>query len=131
MKNKYKHLSSEERDKIAVLRAKGLSCVVIAGAITREKSTVFRELYRNRSPVYNVYLPHKADARARDRKCNSGKRPRLKSPMIKRYVTAKLKLGWSMEQISGRISKDHPNLSISHQAIYQYVYDKETRKKSI
>jgi IS30 family transposase len=130
MKNKYKHLSSEERDKIAVLRAKGLSCGAIAGAIARDKSTVFRELYRNRSPVYNVYLPHKADARARDRKCNSGKRPRLKSPMIKRYVTAKLKLGWSPEQISGRISKDHPNLSISHEAIYQYVYDKETRKKS-
>lgn len=128
MKNIYKHLSSEERDKIAILRAKGLSYETIALAIARDKTTVYRELNRNKSSVYNVYLPHKANARAKERKRNSGKRPRLKNLMIKNYVTTKLKLGWSPEQIAGRISKDHPNLSISHEAIYQYVYNKETRK---
>jgi len=129
MKNIYKHLSSEERDKIAVLRARGLSYETIALTIGRDKSTIYRELNRNKSPVYNVYLPHKANARAKERKSKSGKRPRLKEPMIRRYVTTKLKLGWSPEQISGRLSKDHPGLSISHEAIYQYIYDKETRKR--
>lgn len=129
MKNTYTHLSSEERDKIAVLRARGLSYGSIARAIDRDKSTVFRELGRNRSPVYNVYLPHKADGRARDRKERSGKRPRLKNYLIRRYVIAKLKLGWSPEQISGRLHKDYPERSISYEAIYQYIYDKETRKR--
>lgn len=130
MKNTYTQLSSEERDKIAVLRARGLFLKDIAQVIGRNKSTVSRELSRNRAPIYNVYLPHKADARAKERKQQAGKRSRLKDPMIERYIIAKLKLGWSPEQIAGRLSKDHPHLSISHEAIYQYIYDKETRKKT-
>lgn len=129
MENKYKHLSSEERDKIAVLRARGCSYGSIARAIDRDKTTVFRELNRNRSPVYNVYLPHKADGRAKGRKSRSGKRQRLKNRIIRRYVIAKLKRGWSPEQISGKLSKKHPERSISYEAIYQYIYDKETRKR--
>jgi IS30 family transposase len=39
---------------------------------------------------------------------------------------AKLKAGWSPEQIAGRISIDHPGLSISHEAIYQYIYHPNT-----
>lgn len=129
MKNIYNQLSSEERDKIAILRAKGLSLATIAEAIGRNKSTVSRELIRNKSPVYNIYLPHKADTRAKQRKQQAGERKRLKNPMIQEYVIKKLKLGWSPEQISGRLSKDHPNLSITHEAIYQYIYDKDTRKE--
>lgn len=128
MKNTYKQLSCEERDKIAVLRAKGLPLAAIARIIGRNKSTVSRELQRNSAPVYDVYLPHKADRRAKERKSKAGIRPRLKAPMIKRYVIKKLKIGWSPEQIAGRISKDHPRLSISHEAIYQYLYDEDTRK---
>lgn len=129
MKTIYKHLSCEERDKIAVLRAKRYSYGAIARAIARDKSTVYRELGRNRTPVYDVYLPHKADQRAKERKRDSGKRPRLKDPMSKRYIISKLKLGWSPEQIAGSISERHPGLSISHEAIYQYIYAKETRRK--
>jgi len=129
MKNKYKHLSSEERDKIAVLRAKSYSYEAIAKAIARDKTTVYRELDRNRSPVYNVYLPHKADKRAKDRKSASGKRPRLKNRVIRRYVIRKLKRGWSPEQIAGKLHKDHPDRSISYEAIYQYIYDKKTHKR--
>ena len=86
MKNKYSkysHLSCEERDKIAVLRAKGFSYGFIARAINRDKATVFRELGRNGSSVYNVYLPHKADKRAKERKSIAGKRPRLKNRIIR------------------------------------------------
>ncbi|MCK4334104.1 IS30 family transposase [candidate division WOR-3 bacterium] len=37
-------------------------------------------------------------------------------------MIAKLKEDWSPEQISGRIGIDHPGLSVSHEAIYQYIY---------
>ena len=129
MKNTYTQLSSEERDKIAVLRARGLSIRDIAQVIGRNKGTLSRELSRNRTPTYNVYLPHKADARAKARKQQAGKRARLKNPVIEQYIITKLKIGWSPEQIAGRLSKDHPDYSISHEAIYQYIYDKETHKK--
>lgn len=129
MKNTYKQLSCEERDKIAILRARGLSIRDIAQIIGRDKSTICRELRRNKAPIYNVYLPHKASTRAKARKRQAGKRPRLKNPMIEEYVITKLRLGWSPEQIAGRLSKDHPGLSISHEAIYQYIYNRDTRKK--
>jgi len=48
---------------------------------------------------------------------------RLKNNTIIHYVVDKLKLGWSPEQISGRIGTDCPQLKISHEAIYQYVYN--------
>jgi transposase, IS30 family len=94
----------------------------IAQAIGRDKSTISRELKRNKSPSYNVYRPHKADMRAKDRKHRAGKRKRLKDPMIEKYVIQKFKLGWSPEQIAGRLLLDHPGLSISYEAIYQYLY---------
>jgi IS30 family transposase len=40
LKRNYKHLSSEERDKIAVLRAQGNSLNNIAKMINRNKSTI-------------------------------------------------------------------------------------------
>lgn len=129
MKNTYKQLSSEERDKIAVLRAQGASFKAIGEAIGRDKSTVCREFQRNSAPVYDIYLPHKAAARAKERKHKAGKRPRLKDPMIKRFVIAKLKEGWAPEQIAGRLPQTYPSLSISYEAIYQFVYDKATRKQ--
>lgn len=108
--------TDRERDKIAVLRARGCSCGSIARAIDRDKATVCRELNRNKSLVYNVYLPHKANKRAKSRKSASGKRPRLKNRIIRRYVTAKLKLGWSPEQISGKLRKTDFAI-ISHQQV--------------
>ena len=39
-KNKYNQLTSEERDKIAILRAEGKSLTLIANMIGRNKSTI-------------------------------------------------------------------------------------------
>ncbi len=129
-KSKYKQLSSEERDKIAILRAEGKSLTLIASMIGRNKSTISRELRRNRTPVYNVYLPHKAHQRAITRKQSAGKRLRLKNHTIRTYVINKLQMAWSPELIAGTLPSDHPRLSISHEAIYQYIYDKHTRTQS-
>ena len=90
MKNTYSQLSSEERDQIAILRAQGKSLSDIAKIIGRNKSTVCRELNRNRTPTYNVYLPHKAHEQVKQRKQQATKRPRLKNQTIRVYVMTKL-----------------------------------------
>ena len=129
LKSSYKHLSSEERDKIAVLRAQGNSLNNIAKMIKRNKSTISRELKRNSSPTYDVYLPHKANHRAKSRKQLSGKRQRLKNSTVRTFVTNKLKIGWSPELIAGSLPLYYPKLTISHEAIYQFIYDKYIRKQ--
>lgn len=125
----YKHLSSEERDKISYLRAKGKTISEIAESIGRNKSSISRELKRNRSPIYNVYLANKAHQRALKRKHESVQRQRIRNPLIRRYIMQKLKLKWSPELIAGRLPQDCPELHVSHEAIYQFIYDKSTHTK--
>jgi IS30 family transposase len=128
MNKQYTQLSSEERDRIAVLRAEGKKSSKIAQILGRNKSTICRELKRNKSSVYDVYLSHKAHERAAKRKREAAQRPRLKDKVIMCYVIEKLRLGWSPEQIAGRIPQELPGQAISHEAIYQFIYDKQTLK---
>lgn len=130
-KQNYKQLSSEERDKIAVLRAKGKSVNEIANYIRRDKSTISRELKRNGTIKRHLYWPHKADQRAKERKQKAGTRQRLKNQHIKNFVLKYIRLGWSPELITGRLAKTYPGFKISHEAIYQYVYTKEGREMNL
>ena len=75
---------------------------------------------------YNCYCANQAQQRAKKRKQEAGKRERLKSPDIRRYVIRKLTQDWTPEQIAGKL---HLGLNISYEAIYQYIYDPKVRKK--
>ena len=125
----YCQLSLEERDRIAIFRAQGVSINEMAQRLKRNKSTVSRELERNSGTVYNSYGGGSADRRARQRRQQASHRERLRTPRIRTYVHAKLRLGWSPEQISGRLSRDLPGLHVSHEAIYQYVYHPMIRRR--
>ncbi len=119
----YEHLDTNERDLLAVLKSKGKSLREIAQILKRSPSTLSRELKRNAPPVYTgYYLPHKAQERADKRNCESHRRPRLKSDSVRQYVEKHIRLGWSPELIAGRLAIEHPRLSISHEAIYQWIY---------
>jgi IS30 family transposase len=121
-----KHLSIEEREYISILLAQGKTQREIGRTLNRNHTTICRELKHNTPPINKgYYLAHKAQERATQRLIETHKRPRLKNAQIKDYVTRKLKLGWSPEQISGRISTDCPGQYIGYEAIYQYIYEDE------
>ena len=56
------HLSDEERDQIAILRAAGRSMGAIARALGRAKTTISRELQRNALSSGGYYPLHAAGA---------------------------------------------------------------------
>lgn len=122
----YVHLSLDERDAITIMLSEQRSLGDIAQALGRSTSTISRELTRNSSPEYKLYLSHRAHGRAEGRRQHASRRRRLKDDRIVAYVTAQLQEGWSPEQIAGRIALDYPGLSISHEAIYQYIYHPDT-----
>jgi len=127
MPKTYKQLNPNERDILAVLKSKGKSLREIATVLKRSPSSLSRELKRNAPPVYTgYYLAHKAQERTDKRRCESHRRQRLKSHVIRHYVEKRLRLGWSPELIAGRLDVDHPELSISHEAIYQWIYQDAT-----
>lgn len=108
------------------MRALGQTMGEIAEALGRSKATVSRELKRNATPAYRVYLPHRAHERVVQRKREAGERPRLKNDEVVSYVMAKLAEDWSPELIAGRIGHELPSESISHEAIYQASYHPKT-----
>jgi len=124
MSKTYQHLNSHERDLLAVLKSKGQSLRAIAAVLGRNHGTISRELKRNAPPVYTgYYLAHKAQARAEQRNRFSHRRARLKNDTIRRYVKNQLRAGWSPELIAGRLKLRNSDCSISHEAIYQWIYE--------
>ena len=85
MPKTYNHLSSHERDLLAVYRSQGRSLRQIARLLGRDPGTISRELRRNAPPVHTgYYLAHKAQQRSEDRNCQSRSHRRLKNDAIRR-----------------------------------------------
>lgn len=105
----------------------------IAHKISRPKITVERALKRFAPPPYLsrrdwFELGKYYYQESKNNKRRSG-RVRLKSPEILLYVKCGLEKKWSPEQISLRLPIDHPGLSISYEAIYEWiVHDPEGRE---
>lgn len=93
----------------------------MAKVLNRSPSSVSRELKRNFPPEHQVYTSRLAHERAIRKRKSRGRHDRLKNEVVRTYVLIHLKAGWSPEQISGRIKIDLKE-SISHEAIYQYIY---------
>jgi IS30 family transposase len=111
----YAQLTQEQRYQIYALKKTGHTLSEIAAVIEMDKSTVCRELKRNRGR--RGYRPQQAQALAVERRQKG--RPRI-APQSWARVASLLKQDWSPEQISGRL-KQEQGLRISHEWIYQYV----------
>lgn len=114
------HLSVEEREEIqAGLWAKE-SVRSIAKRLGRSHSSIVREINKN-IPQRRQYTPRLAHERAVEKRKERGRHERLKTEEIRQYVVSGLKTNLSPEQIAGRMKLDGIG-TISHEAIYQYVY---------
>ena len=117
---KYKQITLKERYTIDTLRKQGNTITEIAAFLNRHRTTIWRELNRNRSPSHGAYEPDRADARCRKRRSRSRRNASITEEdyaIVRRF----LKLDWSPEQISGTLKK-LGILSISHESIYRYVW---------
>jgi IS30 family transposase len=118
---KYKQLSIEEREKVQELLWQKASVRSIARELGRSHSSILRELNRHNKDRSYQYQPRLAQERALAKRKSRGRKDRLKNQTIREYVVSHLKLRGSPEQIAGRLKRDL-GLSISHEAIYQYIY---------
>lgn len=125
---KYKHLTIEEREKIQLGLWAKRSIRDIARELDRPPSAISREVKKNTHPVTNKYNPRISHERALEKRTFRGRKLRLKNGFVRHYVVTGLKAGLSPEQISGRLTLEYPNESISHEAIYQFIYSHVHRK---
>jgi len=124
----YKHFTIEEREFLQYMWWERKSIRSMAKALNRSPSSVSRELKRNFPAEHKVYTPRIAHKRALIKRKSRGRHDRLKNSIIREYVTTHLKGGWSPEQIAGKLPEEHLGQSISHEAIYQYVYTQVHRQ---
>jgi len=120
----YRQITSEERYTIAALRREGFKPAEIARRLGRHRSTISREVQRNRSRWDGSYRPSKAIERTNGRRSRSRRNQHFTKADFA-LVEKKLKEDWSPEQISGHL-RLHGELLISHETIYIHVWrDKE------
>ena len=98
----YSHLSDDEREQIGLLKVLGHSIGAIARAIRRPKSTISRELSRNRLPSGRYSPLHAAGAYQlrRRRAALIEKDHALRSFVRKRFSAPTLMLARGMSQAS-------------------------------
>ena len=111
----YTQLTREQRYQISALLKMGHNRTEIAAVIGKHKSTVSRELKRNKGQ--RGYRPKQAHHKALSRRNHSHKRI---SGETWELIETKLRLDWSPEQVSGWLYRHHA-IQVSYEWIYQYI----------
>jgi len=115
----YKHLTYEQRYYIFTAKESGKSIDKIAKEIKMHRSTIFRELKRNRYTGYKYY--HKAAKLIlEERQKKRYHRAFVLTPKLCEKIIECLNLGWSPEQISGRLKRK--KTTVSTQTIYRFIH---------
>lgn len=135
MGERYQHFSAEERGVIMAMTQDARSVRDIARALGRAPSSVSRERRRNgfRPDDCQVHLGRprlgydatRAGERARRLRHRRRGRKLSRHSALWARVRGLLELGWSPEQIAGRLKADHPGqsvLRVSHETIYTAIY---------
>jgi IS30 family transposase len=127
MGTNYTHLELEERCRLRGLMEMGLGISEIARRLGRHRATIHREIGRNRCVA--GYRPDSAERRAGARKLRGSKIER--STRLRSDVEDRLAMGWSPEQIAGRMELEGSEHVISAESIYRHVYSPAGRRAGL
>jgi len=113
----YHRLTEGQRNQIYALKKAGFSQTAISGQIGVHKSTISRELGRNKG--LRGYRPKQAHRLANARQAQV---PRIRISMARwREIGALIEQDWSPEQVSGFL-KVNGKPSVSPEWIYRHIY---------
>jgi IS30 family transposase len=127
-------LGIEERRRIERAMNAGVPVVKIARELGRHRSTVYREIMRNRftdeeNPYLDGYYSSVAQTIAARRRHR--RRKLAREPLLLTSVVDRLRAGWSPEQIAGRLRRDGSGSYVCHETIYAWVYSDEGRERQL
>jgi len=117
----FNHLTAEERETIAQMKALGHPRSEIASELQRDPSTISREL-RHNADAAGKYSAIKADRKARRRRQTCKLPWKFHHAPLKEFVLDKLKQKWSPEQIAGQLQLTRdPRMQVSVETIYAWI----------
>lgn len=121
----YTHFSITERRKLRAFLDMNLSIPTIAKRLNRHRSTLYREIERNKEEhSYSAGGAHKKTAirRMESRTCKLEVNKALQA-----YVIQQLREGWSPEQIAGRMKLKKSKDYVCHETIYHFIYKQKDK----
>jgi IS30 family transposase len=124
MGTSYSQLGLRERIEIEIMQRSGHSGRAIARALQRSPSTISRELQRNSRPTKQwrgAYDGERARGLSERRRRWDARHKLARQPVLRALVRDCLAMGWSPEQIAGRLARQQRGLVISHEAIYRFI----------
>lgn len=127
MGTRYSHFGLEERCRLRGMMEMGLSLSEVARRLGRHRSTIHREIERNR--CVDGYRPDSAARRAWARKLRGSRIER--SAELRAGVEGGLAMGWSPEQIAGRMRLAGTERRLSAESIYRFVYSPAGRRAGL
>jgi IS30 family transposase len=125
----YTQLSLQERRKIESWWHAKVPVREMARVLKRHKSTIFREIKRSFwaddafPKKYAGYFGHAAQLQTDRRR--SVQRKLIRHPNLRKIVIARIKQGWTPEQIGNRMIYEGAALRVCQETIYRYIYSKE------
>ena len=132
MGKKHSKINALEREKISNWLSQSIGKREIVRRLNRSDSTIRYEI--NINSYKKQYIAIHAQAKSEKRVIEARHRHPLKNKSVYKYVLKKLRLGWSPEQISGRLKHIKPNnpyWQIHHETIYRFIYAKDNKEKSL
>ena len=127
----YCQLDLTERIEIYRLRSVGWSFRRIASFLDRSPSTISREWRRNSVKTKawpGGYRPERAELLAQRRRRWDCRFKLARQPALRALVSDLLAMGWSPEQIAGRLALIDAPMTISHESIYRFIYHQVAQK---
>ena len=96
-----------------------------------DASTVSRELRRNTAEVGggSVYLPDHAILCTKGRRAKCHPHIKMDDPAFRRIIVLEIQKGRSPEIIAGRLKRENGHSVISHETLYDFVYDSDIGKR--
>ena len=128
MGKQYDQLDIDERCELYRLHEAGKALREIGRLMGRSVSTISRELQRNLLPR-GGYKPGSADRMALSR-CRRLSRIERLSP-LRTYVGDRLAMGWSPEQIEGRLRLEGSEHTVCVETIYRFIYRPTVRREKL
>lgn len=126
----YTHFNRDSRNELSGMLMLEAKKKDIAKALNKHRSTIWRELKRNKVNNKRGYDSRIARINTKEKRIKANARFRKldNNKWLQNYVIKKIQLYWSPEQISGRLKIDYPNRAsdrwIGKDSIYNFIYGK-------
>lgn len=126
-KREFNQLNYRTRNWIGFLLEQNKTRREIASKLGMAASSITREINRNSILVEGVkiYDPIEAQIKSEQRQSSGYRRKIQRLPELLKLIEKKLEAGWSPDAISGHLKRKRPDLYVSHESIYLFIYQEK------